>query len=567
MKKLYFSIALLLSIFSFSSCEDFLDADPQDSVSDSNFWQSENDLTKFITDIYASTFPIVYEGNIFFDEALSDNSYLVWESWYTDVKLAANGTQDAYGTMPQNLWSMYYSSIRKCCQVFTNADKIANISEDTKQRLLAETKFLMAWDYYRLVSFFGDVPLVTKVLSIEESRALTRTPSTEILPTILGWLDEASGVLQGVNQEKGRISWGACQLLKARIYQLQGNHSEALKVAEGLIGQYSLYTGGETPYIDLFSGEAEDAPEIILSIVRAQSSGSISTGHYSNQAFFLKGMSGGDALGGAITPTGSLVDAYPMLDGRLIHEAGSTYNPADPYKDRDPRLTQSILCPTMQMKYMDAATGTVQETLYDPEDASTIPDQQYNAKEPSSTGYMWKKFVDWSPYAMTNITDCTNDIVLMRYAEVLLIKAEALAELEGTSKKADIIGIVNQLRDRAKCGRVHEENYTTQEDLINLVRNERRVELANEGIRYFDLLRWRLAEKNAIADGVGLEGDVYGAYMRLDGVGATDRTVTVDGVARRYVETRFFNPAKHYLQPIPQKEIDLNPNLTQNPEW
>lgn len=566
MKKLYFSIALLLSVLSFSSCEDFLDATPQDSVSDSNFWQSENDLTKFITDIYASTFPIVYEGNIFFDEALSDNSYLVWDSWYTDVKLAANGTQDAYGTMPQNLWWMYYSSVRKCCQVFANADKIINISEDTKQRLLAETKFLLAWDYYRLVSFFGDVPLVTKVLSIEDSKALTRTPSAEIFSTILGWLDEASAVLQGVNQEKGRISWGACQLLKARIYQMQNNHSEALKVVEGLIGQYSLYTEGETPYINLFSGEAEDAPEIILSIVRAQSSGSISTGHYANQVFFLKGMSGGDAFR-AITPTGSIVDAYPMADGRLIHEAGSTYNPADPYKDRDPRLLQSILCPTMQMKYLDAATGTVQEPLYDPEDANTIPDQQYSAKEPSPTGYMWKKYVDWSPYAMTNITDCTNDIILMRYAEVLLIKAEALAELEGTNKKADIIGIVNQLRDRAQCGRVHEENYNTQEDLIDLVRNERRVELANEGIRYFDLLRWRLAEKNAVADGVGLEGDVYGAYMRLDGVGATDRTVTVDGVARRYVETRFFNPEKHYLQPIPQKEIDLNSNLTQNPNW
>ena len=99
------------------------------------------------------------------------------------------------------------------------------------------------------------------------------------------------------------------------------------------------------------------------------------------------------------------------------------------------------------------------------------------------------------------------------------------------------------------------------------MRNERRVEFANEGVRYFDLLRWKLAEKSPVEDGVGLKGDFYGAYMRLDGVGSTDRTVMVDGVPRRYVETRFFNPEKHYLQPIPQKEIDLNPNLTQNPNW
>lgn len=143
----------------------------------------------------------------------------------------------------------------------------------------------------------------------------------------------------------------------------------------------------------------------------------------------------------------------------------------------------------------------------------------------------------------------------------------SLAELKGVSEKTTIIGLINELRDRAKCGRVHNENYNTQEELINLVRNERRVEFANEGVRYFDLLRWKLAEKSPVEDGVGLKGDFYGAYMRLDGVGSTDRTVMVDGVPRRYVETRFFNPEKHYLQPIPQKEIDLNPNLTQNPNW
>ena len=566
MKNIYsIFLGLLLVLVNFS-CDDFLDAYPNDSVPENKFWQSESDLTKFVTDIYASTFPVDNEGAIFFDEALSDNSYMVWDGWYTDVKLAANGTQDAYGTTPQNLWTNYYSSVRKCAQVFANVDKMTSIDEKIKNRLLAETKFLMAWDYYRLISFFGDVPLVTEVLTIEESKQLVRQPVDDIITQILIWLDEASSVLEGEVQENGRITWGACLLLKARVHLLQNNYQAALDVVEGLIGKYSLYKDGETPYTDLFSGNAEDASEIILSIVREKSSGSIATGHNATQLFFLKGMSGGDAFR-AMTPSGSLVDSYPMLDGRLIHETGSTYNPSNPYENRDPRLSLSILCPTMQMKYLDAATNTVKETLYDPENETTIPEQQYNAKEPSSTGYMWKKYVDWSVYAMTNILDCANDIILMRYAEVLLIKAEALAELKGVSEKTTIIGLINELRDRAKCGRVHNENYNTQEELINLVRNERRVELANEGIRYFDLLRWKLAEKSPVEDGVGLKGDFYGAYMRLDGVGSTDRTVIVDGVPRRYVETRFFNPEKHYLQPIPQKEIDLNPNLTQNPNW
>lgn len=566
MKKIYFVFIGLLLMIVNSSCDDFLDAYPNDSIPENKFWQSESDLTKFVTDIYASTFPIVYEGSIFFDEALSDNAYNVWDSWYTDVKLVANGTQDAYGTTPQNLWTNYYASVRKCAQVFANIDKMTSIDEKVKNRLLAETKFLMAWDYYRLISFFGDVPFVNEVLTVEQSKQLTRQSVNDIITHILTWLDESSSVLEGEVQENGKITWGACQLLKARVYLLQNNYQAALDIVNGLVGKYSLYKDGETPYADLFSGVAEDAQEIIFSIVREKSSGSVFTGHYSNQIFFLKGMSGGDALR-AITPSGSLVDSYPMLDGRLIHETGSGYDPSNPYVNRDPRLSLSILCPTMQIKYLDAATNTIKERLYDPEDNTTIPDQQYNAKEPSSTGYMWTKYVDWSSYAMTNITDCTNDIILMRYAEVLLIKAEALAELKGLSEKAAIIGLINELRDRAKCGRVHDENYNTQEDLINLVRNERRIELANEGIRYFDLLRWKLAEKSPVVDGVGLKGDFYGAYMRLDGVGSTDRTVMVDGVPRRYVETRFFNPEKHYLQPIPQKEIDLNPNLIQNPNW
>lgn len=280
----------------------------------------------------------------------------------------------------------------------------------------------------------------------------------------------------------------------------------------------------------------------------------------------LKAISGGDAFC-AITPTGSLIDSYPMADGRMIHEEGSSYDPKDPYKNRDPRFYQSIIYPTGEIYSLNSATNTVELIPYDPEDSETVSDHQYNAAYPSSTGYVWKKYIDPTPHAMNQITDCTNDHILMRYADVLLMKAEALTELYGESSKEETIDLIDMLRDRCRGGKVHRENYNSKEELITLVRNERRIELANEGLRYFDLLRWKMAEKSPLIDGVGLKGDLYGAYMRLDGVGKTDRTVEVDGVPRRYVETRYFDPAKHYLQPIPQKEIDLNPNLVQNANW
>ena len=566
MKQYIIGIALLFTSLNFTSCDSFFEAEPQDSVSENGFWKSETDAEKFLTNLYAKTFPVVYEGSIFFDEAMSDNAYLVWDGWYTDVKLLANGTQDSYGTAPKNIWQQHYANIRACWNMIENIEKIPGLSEASKSCVLGETRFLMAYNYLRLIIFFGDVPLVKKVMNIEESKAIARSPKADVADFIVEQLDEASAALLSQDMDKGRASWGACQTLKARLYLNMNNYPEVLKVTDGLMGKYALHTSGETPYEDLFSGMAENAPEIILSIVRDKSAGSIATGHYSNQIFFMKGMSGGDALI-AITPSGTLIDSYPMADGRLIHEKGSTYNPKDPYKNRDPRLKQSVVYPTQQLKYLNAVTGTVEETLFDPEVSTTIPEQQYSAKEPSATGYMWNKYVDWSPYAMTQITDCTNDIILLRYADVLLMRAEAIAETQGIGGKGAVIDLIDQLRVRCKGGSVHPENYTTNEALINLVRNERRIELANEGLRYFDILRWKLAEKTPVVDGVGLKGDFYGAFMRLDGVGSKDRTVEIDGAPRRYVETRFFNPAKHYLQPIPQTEIELNTNLVQNPNW
>ena len=396
-----------------------------------------------------------------------------------------------------------------------------------------------------------------------EAKVQTRTPKAEVLTFAHGQLDQAIKELEGKTLEKGRVTVGACKALKARAYLWENDYSNLLSVTSELIGKYSLYTEVETHYADLFNGNAEDADEIILAREHTHTTGSITTGNRLNQAFFLKEMSGGDALR-ALTPTGSLVDAYPMADGRLIHESGSTYDPKDPYRDRDPRLAQSIIYPTSTIR----ESKTMTWVLYDPESEKSIPGQRYDAKEPSSSGYVWKKYCDWSDHAMIQILDGGVDVIYFRYADVLLMHAEALLETKGIAASSEIFAIINQLRDRCGGGRVTEANYTSEDALRTLVRNERRVELANEGLRFFDIRRWKVAEKTVAVSGEGMNGEVYGAFMRLDGVGATDRTVMVDGVPRRYVETYNFDPSKHYLFPIPSKDIDLtNGALSQNSGW
>ena len=562
MKNKYFISALLLS-FSLISCEDILDALPENQIPQETFWKTPNNVRAFVTDVYARCFPVEYEMHPCFDEGMSDNSYMQWEGWYTDIKLIGNGTYTATTSVINNNWDYAYSNIRMAWQFLENIEQCTALGEDEKTSLTGQIRFFLAYNYIRLVALYGDVPLIQKVLTEEECKNQSRTPKKEVLEFAHNQIDMAINELQGKELEKGRVTVGACLALKARAYLWENDYDNLLTVTSQLLGKYSLNTTGETPYADLFNGNAENSNEIILSCEYAHTSGSIATGNRLNQAFFLKGMSGGDALG-ALTPTGSLVDAYPMADGKLIHEQGSTYDPRKPYENRDPRLAQSIIYPTSTIRN----SATMEWVLYDPEDERTLPGQRYDDKEPSPTGYAWKKYCDWSDHAMVQILDGGVDVIYFRYADVLLMHAEGLLETKGVAASSEIFNIINQLRDRCGGGIVTESNYTSIDALRQLVRNERRIELANEGLRFFDLRRWKTAEKTPVIDGEGMNGDLYGAFMRKDGIGATDATVEVDGVPRRYVEKRTFNPAKHYIFPIPAKNIDLsNGTLDQNPEW
>lgn len=561
MKKIvYMASVAMLATFSFSSCEDFLDSFPQTSMTDGNFWKTTEDAEKVLVNLYAATLP----RDFCWEESMSDNAYLCWE-WWGGQQQVGNGSATVYGDVASEKWSGSYKSIRKCWFLLDGLEKITSITETDKNRIKGQAYFMLAYNYYTLTSFFGDVPLVLQALTIPESEQLTRQPRAEVVKYAIDRLNEAIPMLEGLDLENGRVTADACRALKARIQLFNGQYAECLETIRGLEGKYQLYTEGETPYEDLFSGASEENCEMILTIPCAPSVGGVANAHSGNGGMLLKSVSAGSYT--AMYPTGALIDAYPMADGRLIHEAGSGYDARNPYANRDPRLYQSIIYPTGYMKTLDKTTNTIVEQYYDPEDASTPALDRYDASEPSRTGYAWRKYVDYSPYAMNEIWDCTNDVILFRYAEVLLMKAESLVQTQGEGAKTEIINLIDQLRNRVGGGLVHRKNYNTKDELMALVKNERRIELANEGIRYLDIIRWKDAEKNPVTDGVGLNGKLYGAYMRLDGVGKGDATVEVDGAPRRFVEDRVFNASKNYLLPVPQGERDLNPNLSQNPGW
>lgn len=551
-----FTSVLLLT----TACDDdsFLTSISHGNMTDPTFWTSEADALGALQDVYSNTF----DPEQSYKECRSDNAVQLYDWMDEGTRLIADGTITPFTSVAEKTWEKYYKSIRKCNWFLENIEKVPFTTTGLKERMIAEAKTMRAYTYLYAAFDFGDIPLVTKTLNIQESKEVVPNSQQDIFKFVTDQLAEAAIDLSiEYPGESGRISKGACLAIKARSYLFQNDYENLLEATTELesLNEYDIYTDGDDPYTELFSTSGITNCEVILAIHRSQQSGDIGAGHSANAACLLKGITEDNPYV-TIFPAGPLVDAYPTLDGRLIHENGSTYDPQNPYQNRDPRLKKSIICPGDKIGRI-VGDAIVWDLTYDPESPDSYESFRYDYVYTSTTGFVWKKYIDWTPWGFRNVWNCSNDILVLRWADVILMKAEALAELYGVSKQAEICNIIDQLRDRCGGGKVHRENYTSQESLIELVRNERRVELANEGLRYFDLIRWRIAEQDPVLTGSGLNGDLYGAYMRLDGIGKNDKTVLVDGVPRRFVEPRSFDKTKRYLLPIPQKELDFNPNL------
>lgn len=250
----------------------------------------------------------------------------------------------------------------------------------------------------------------------------------------------------------------------------------------------------------------------------------------------------------ALAPTQELVDSYLMTNGRTINEAGSGYDAEDPYVNRDPRMTATIVYHNYNWTRPDGTSKTIYiKPGTDPDD--TKMDEYAAGGVSSPTGYYLRKYYD--PTSLTNFVSGLN-LILIRYADVLLMYAEARNEL-GTMDEFVWNQTLRALRNRAGFVDPVALNFNAslgQDGLRTAIRNERRTELAMEGLRVFDIRRWKTAE-------VVLNGWAHGAKF---GPASID-----NGYIR--ANLRVFDPGKHYLWPIPRDERNLNPNLQQNPGW
>lgn len=526
MKIFKYLFLITLAAFSFWGCEkDLLKTIPNDRISSEIYWKTDKDVTLAANAIYANLEEV---WNFVHWDAMSDIGYVTLQ--WRNESIIAKGVFDGTQARVLSDWSSAYNGIQAANIFLDNVDKVLTKNQPLIERLKSEVKVLRANRYINLAALFGDVPLVTTQTSLESSKLLTRTPVALVWDFISTELTDAAAVLPKTQAEKGRITKGAALALKARAMLYAGRYTDAANAAKEVMDLqvYSLYPS----YEKLFSYEAENNQEVIFDrqyIKNVQS----------NNIFSLTTPNSIWAQVNSFVPTKQAVDAYKMSNGKEITDLTSGFNPLYPYSNRDPRLKYSVI-----------VLGDVlpNDKIYDSRPNSSTADGIGYSENTTATGFNVKKYLNKEDLVQPN--NCGINIIYLRYAEVLLTYAEAKIEANQIDKS--VLDAINLVRERPDVNMPAITGINTQAELRKIVRDERLVELAFEGLRYTDIRRWRIAENV-------MPGIIYGmTYVNQNG---ELRTVSLPGFVK------VFDKNKDYLWPIPQRERELNPNLTQNPNW
>jgi hypothetical protein len=538
----YFAITSLIVV---SSCRK-LDIGPTDAYSTLNFWTADANVYNALNNNYS----LMYNSGLYFgNEGLSDNAY---SQNNNDLIQIASGNANSLTPKFAGDWAYYYSTIKSCNQFLTNVDQNTTLGATTLNRLKAEVRFIRAFEHFNLTKWYGDVPLVTNDITQEEAKTISKTPKAQVVDFVISELKAIISALPSKDQlpagENGRITKGAALALQARVLLYQGNRmAEVVTACEDLMnnagtnGTYSLVSN----YSNLFSDPTVNRTntETILSLQYVPAT----TRTWTDFWDFAPNSVGGRV--NALAPTQELVDDYIMLNGRSITEAGSGYDENNPYVNRDPRLTATVVYDRYNWNNGGGVNGTSKIIYIKPGTDPTRPgpDEYSSGRQSSSpTGYYWRKYFD--PSALANFTS-GNNLHLFRYAEILLDYAEAKNSL-GQMTATVWNQTIGALRARAGFTDQGALSYPGG-DVTNIIRRERRAELALEGIRIDDIRRWRIAE-------TVLNRYVHGAKFSGD-------PTTDNGYIR--VQLRRFNPNRDYLWAIPSGDQSLNAQLTQNPGY
>lgn len=568
MNKKIFKMVLFSVIVGFTSCEDYLDKQPLSTPTTASFLTNETEVNVALTGVYQS---------IYWNTSSLPYQY-VFDFW-TDIALErspgnAAGTFDVYNSHAQNVWDYAYTTIQRANTMLDGMEQARdNIDQETFERMQAEARLLRVWSYYYLTFMYGDVPLITAPMEPEEYK-VSRTPKEEVINFMYSEIDDIYEKLPWWSDDRGRLNRGVAMGLKARIALQAGDYKMAEESSK-LVMDGEAY-GLNPNYGDLFtrSGQITNANhEIMFELIYADAA--------ANPRTFVPLGQGSRNLGGQSGkfPTQRLVDNFEASDGKRIDNS-EVYDPEYPNKHRDLRLkyTVGIDGDTItqygggnqpKTAIFDVYDETTQFFNYGTGEWYNGTNIDYsNPYSPinSGVGLMWTKYT----FNDEDLFNAKVSWIFMRYAETLLTFAEA--KIEQNEIDENVINTLNLLRERAKLPDLSAKQTSSQDEMRKVVRRERTSELALEGFRWFDIRRWDIAK-------IVMPGHVYGASLDPDNpapipsfsssaVNNTNNIPEYSGTEdlRFTRDDRAYTP-KLDLLPIPQRERDINENLTQNPGW
>lgn len=579
MKKIFY-LAAAACLMSAASCAD-LNLSPLSAASSENWYSSADEVRISLNDFYRETFYIV-EQNWSLDRQTDD-----W-SQRTNIYPVASGALDASTAKSNiniaNTWSYSYKNVSRANRILKAIDRLeGKYPQDELNALRAEACFFRAYVYSRLITLWGDVPFYLDDITPEKAFTMGRTDKKEVLMQIYRDYDYAAEFLPLANNSSKvtRVEKGAAYAFKARIALYQKDYETAVSAASACIalGKYSLYPD----YGALFRDKSKNC-ETIYSIVRSTDLEVNSDGKPTTQSIgsFIARSAGGTHNA---QPSWELLAVYEMRNGKTIDEPDSGFDPHNPFANRDPRCCETFAAPGTriydidwnpapdQTKTMDYASGKM-VTNKDSKGGSDATNAAYN-------GCCLRKGAqpEWRTILYND-----NPTVLMRYADVLMIYAEAKIELN--SIDATVLAYMNDIRARAYgVSRSSTDAYpavTTmdQTELRKILRRERRVEFAWENLRYYDLQRWGYFE-NAFSH--NMYGFSRTAQVNIDNFNAGNWfwpeapafdeegfpcfENIVDGKFIVQHGERHFDK-KVYLWPLPSADVQImNGILTQNPGY
>lgn len=528
MKYLKYILLVILAACFFQSCEeDFLNIVPNDRLSYEIFWKTDQDAVLSANAVYT----FLENAATFVDwDAMTDIGHIT-QSWRNE-SLHERGLYSSSSVSVFDYWERSYKGIRSANDFFANIDRVEIQDQVLINNLKGEVKVLRAYFYIQLATLFGDVPLVTTTITFEESRLLTRTAVAQVWDYISQELTDAAALLPTTPKNKGRITKGTALALKARAMLYAGRYQEAINAAKAVmdLNVYNLYPS----YKSLFSYQAENNQEVILDkeYIKDIQSNSLFLFQVTPSVYV-------NPNAGRSNPTKQIVDAYQMNNGKEISDPTSGFDPYNPYVNRDPRLRYSVIVPGDTLP---------NGKIFDPRPGSGTADAIGYAETTTNTGFNHKKYLN-----KEDLADPANsgiNTIFMRYAEILLIYAEAKIEVNQIDQS--VLDAINLIRQRPDVNMPPITSISSQDVMREILRNERMVEFAFEGLRFFDIRRWRIAEDV-------MPGILYGMTY-------ADNSGQLQTISNPLF-LRVFDKNKHYLWPIPYREITLNPNLTQNPNW